>query len=124
VFRPIILQIATTYTGERHVSPGSAFCTERERPLQNGHDFEGHAPDTPFFWGDLCREKVDYVRNFVFREINLDRINPSMPYHDPARPFVNHWFSSCRGGNANSFCETLCEANQDRLETEGGVCIM
>ena len=24
----------------------------------------------------------------------------------------------------NSFCETICEANQDRLESEGGVCIM
>jgi len=92
--------------------------------LKDGHNFEGHDPETPFFWGDLCREKVDYVRNFVFREINLDRINPTMPYHDLARPFVNHWFSSCRGGNSNSFCETLCEANQERLEAEGGVCIM
>jgi len=92
--------------------------------LQDGHIFEGHDPDTPFFWGDLCRETVDYVRNFVFREINLDRVNPTMPYHDPARPFVNYWFSSCRGGNASSFCETLCEANQERLEAEGGVCIM
>lgn len=92
--------------------------------LRDGHIFEGHDPETPFFWGDLCREKVDYVRNFVFSEINLDRVNPTMPYHDPARPFVNYWFSSCRGGNVDSFCETLCEANQDRLEEEGGVCIM
>jgi len=92
--------------------------------LKDGHIFEGHNPGTPYFWGDLCREKVDYVRNFVFREINLERINPTMPYHDPSRPFVNYWFSSCRGGNASSFCETLCEANQDRLEAEGGVCIM
>jgi hypothetical protein len=91
---------------------------------QDGHNFEGHNPNAAFFWGDLCLENVDYVRNFVFREINLDRVNPTMPYHDPARPFVNHWFSSCRGGNANSFCETLCEANQDLLEEEGGVCIM
>jgi hypothetical protein len=92
--------------------------------MRDRHIFEGHDPDTPFFWGDLCREKVDYVRNFVFREINLDRINPTMPYHDPSRPFVNYWFSSCRGGNANSFCETLCESNQYRLEAESGVCIM
>jgi hypothetical protein len=92
--------------------------------LKDGHKFEGHDPSTAFFWGDLCRAKVDFVRNFVFNEINLDRVNPTMPYHDLGRPFVNHWFSSCRGGNANSFCETLCEANQDRLEAEGGVCIM
>lgn len=86
--------------------------------------FEGHDPATPFFWGDLCRSTVDYVRNFVFREINLDRVNPTMPYHDHARPFVNYWFSSCNGGDATSFCETLCESNQERLEAEGGVCIM
>ena len=67
---------------------------------------------------------MDYVRNFVFREINLDRVNPTMPYNDPSRPFVKYWFSSCDGGDATSFCETICEDNQGRLELEGGVCIM
>jgi hypothetical protein len=86
--------------------------------------FEGHDPTTRYFWGDLCQEKVDYVRNFVFHEINLDHVNPTLPYHDPKRPFVKHWFSSCEGGDVNSFCETICEANQDRLKAEGGVCIM
>ena len=92
--------------------------------LLGGHSFEGHDPSTRFFWGDLCKEQIDYVRNFAFREINLDRVNPTMPYHDPSRPFVKYWFSSCEGGNAASFCETICEANQDRIEAEGGVCIM
>jgi hypothetical protein len=89
-----------------------------------GHRFEGENPGTQYFWGDLCREKVDYVRNFVFREVNLDRVNPTMPYHDPTRPYVKYWFSSCHGADAASFCETLCEGNQDQLEAEGGVCIM
>ncbi len=86
--------------------------------------FEGHDPGSRFFWGDLCRERVDYVRNFVFREINLDRVNPSMPYYDPSRPFVNYWFSSCDGAEVISFRERICEVNQDQLEAEGGVCIM
>lgn len=92
--------------------------------LLDRHTFEGHDPSTEFFWGDLCRERVDYVRNFVFREINLDRLNPSMPYHDPSRPFVKYWFSSCEGADVIGFRERICEANQDRLEAEGGVCIM
>jgi hypothetical protein len=92
--------------------------------LRNRYVFEGHDPATPFFWGDLCCGMIEDVRNFVFREINLDRINPTMPYHDQSRPFVNYWFSSCTGGNATSFCKTLCESSQDRLEAEGGVCIM
>jgi hypothetical protein len=86
--------------------------------------FEGENPETRYFWGDLCRDKVDYVRNFVFQQINLDLVNPTLPYHDPARPFVKYWFSSCEGADVNSFCDMLCEANQERLEAEGGVCIM
>jgi hypothetical protein len=92
--------------------------------LLDRHIFEGHDPSKRFFWGDLCRERVDYVRNFVFREINLDRVNPSMPYYDPARPFVKYWFSSCDGADVIRFRERICEVNQDQLEAEGGVCIM
>lgn len=92
--------------------------------VRSGRPFEGHAPESPHFWGDLCRDRIDYVRNFVFREVNLDRVNPTMPYRDPLRPFVKYWFSSCYGPDATSFCQTINEANQEQLEAEGGVCIM
>jgi hypothetical protein len=49
---------------------------------------------------------------------------PAMPYHDPERPYVNHWFASTEGPDIESFVGTLAEANQDRLEAEGGACIM
>jgi len=90
----------------------------------HGRRFTGHVKTSQYFWGDICAKHISYVRNFVFGEINLDRINPTMPYHDPKKPYVNFWFSSCEGGDVNSFCEMLCEENQDRLEAEGGVCIM
>lgn len=86
--------------------------------------YQGHQPNSEYFWGDICKERIDYVRNFVVKEINLDRVNPSMPYHNPAQPLVNFWFSSCEGATVDSFCDTLSEANQDRLEAESGVCIM
>ena len=89
-----------------------------------GWPFEGHVEDSPYFWGDICRSRVEYVRNLVFSEINLNRINPSMPYHDQHRPYVNLWFSASNGPDAATFCATLGEANQDRLEAESGVCIM
>src|SRR6185437_7281113 len=85
--------------------------------------FEGHIENSSYFWGDLCCQRIDYVRNFVFREVNLERINPSMPYHDEQRPFVNMWFSSSDGSDHMTFCELLSEANQDRLEEEHGICI-
>jgi hypothetical protein len=47
-----------------------------------------------------------------------------MPYHDPDRPFVRNWFASSEGPSVESFDRTLSEANQERLEIEGGACIM
>jgi hypothetical protein len=86
--------------------------------------FLGHIRGSEYFWGDICKKFITYVRNFAVNEINLDRVNPTMPYHNPAQPFVNYWFTSCDGHDVNSFCNRLSEENQDDLEAEGGVCIM
>jgi hypothetical protein len=96
-----------------------AFMRMKRRPA-----IEGHLPHSPLFWGDLCRQHVKYVRNFVFPEINTLKACPEMPYHDPARPFVNYWFASSEGQTVDSFVATLSEANQDRLAVEGGACLM
>ena len=92
--------------------------------LRYRHFYQGHVENSEYFWGDLCKERISYVRNFVFDEINLDAINPTLPYHDPSKPYVNFWFSSSEGGSVDSFCKMLNETNQDKLEEEGGVCIM
>jgi hypothetical protein len=86
--------------------------------------FQGTDPSSDLFWGDMLKQHVQYVRNFVFAEINTLKVCPFMPYYDPLRPFVNYWFASSEGADCESFCRTICEANQDRLESEGGGCIM
>jgi len=90
-----------------------------------GADFyQGHCPGSPYWWGDLCLEQIEYVRNLTFSEINLLRINPSMPYRDPGRPYVRWWFSATDAEDADAFNGLLQRANQERLEAEGGVCIV
>jgi hypothetical protein len=84
----------------------------------------GHVAGHPNFWGDQCKEKIRYVRNFVFGDINTLKVCPWMPYHDPARPFVNYWFSSSEGSRVTTFNGQLREENQERLEAEGGACIL
>lgn len=86
--------------------------------------FKGHVEGDPHFWGDLCKERITYARNFVFPDINTLRACPWMPYHDPLRPWVNQWYASSEGGGLESYLETLKEENQDQLEAEGGACIM
>jgi len=86
--------------------------------------FAGHIPGDPRYWSDLCRHQVKYVRNFVFSNINTLAMCPFMPYHDPDRPDVNYWYASSEGANVDSFNRTVSEAHQDRLEAEGGACIM
>jgi len=85
---------------------------------------QGHVETSPLFWGDHCQEKIKYVRNFVFGEINTLKACPVMPYHDPARPYVNYWFAGSEGPNVGSFNAMISEKNQDRLASEGGACIL
>jgi hypothetical protein len=91
---------------------------------RNSDRYRGHIEGDPLFWGDLCREHVTYVRSFVYPEINSLKVCPFMPYHDPTRPYVNYWFVSAEGPRLESFVERLSEVSQDRLEAEGGACIM
>ena len=86
--------------------------------------YAGNRAGSPYFWGDLARARVKYVRNLVFNETNLNRVNPSMPYHDPRKPYVPYWFSGTDGGDVQRFCAALSEQRQDELEAEEGVCIM
>src|SRR5262245_4644785 len=86
--------------------------------------FRGHVEGDRFFWGDLCKSHLKYVRNFVFADINTLSCCPWMPYADPNRPFVNAFYASSEGSNVESFTHTIGEANQDRLEADGGCCIV
>jgi hypothetical protein len=84
----------------------------------------GHVETHPSFWGDICSEKIRYCRNFIYSDIDTLHMNPWMPYFDPLRPYVRGWYSASEGHNACAFLKTLRERNQDRLEAEGGACIM
>lgn len=83
----------------------------------------GHVEGDPLFWGDLCREQITYVRNFVFDELNTLAVCPEMPYYDPGRPYVNYWFASANGGSLPDFLRNFTCENIDRLVEEGGLCI-
>jgi hypothetical protein len=84
----------------------------------------GHVEAHPCFWGDICRERIRYCRNFVFRTLNTLLACPYMPYADHDRQYVRSWYAASEGANRRSFLERMAEPHQDRLEEEGGACIL
>jgi hypothetical protein len=86
--------------------------------------FEGHIAESPLFWGDICKSRVGYVRNFVYGDVNTLKNCPYMPYVDPDRPYVNAWFASSEGPRADILVQTLDRKNVERLAREGGACVI
>ena len=92
--------------------------------FHNRGKYRGQVEGDPHFWGDLCKARIKYFRNFVFRDVNTLKACPLMPYHDCQKPYVNYWFASSDGSRCKQFTECIAEEAQDRLEEEGGACIM
>lgn len=86
--------------------------------------YHGHQTGHPLYWGDLAQQKITYLRNFVFSDVNCFNPCPFFPYHDPARPLIKQWYCAAEGSNFQNFSRTLTDQAQDRLEAEGGLCIM
>ena len=112
------------YWGDKRLGGIYATLYNLVTHCRNRGRFRGHVEGDPRFWGDLCQKQIKYLRNFVFQDINTLKSCPCMPYHDPRRPYVNYWFASSNGANPEAFMQCICEENQDRLEREGGGCIM
>jgi len=86
-------------------------------------EFGGHNPSSPYFWGDICKEKTRYVRNFDSMLTNTLRFDPSTPYHDPRKPYVNFWYSSAFGAGT-TMLKLLGETEIDSLAEEDGASII
>ena len=104
-------------------SIGLVFNTDDGFPPQ-GKSSGAKVEGDPYFWGDICRARIGYVRNFTFDDIDTLAACPSMPYHDPDRPYVKAWFASSEGADVAAYNRCLSEEAQDRLEAAGSACIM
>ena len=115
------LNADNVYWGEHRWSFGPYRWAYR---FASKHEFSGDDPESAYFWGDLVQQRVRYVNQFTFGEINLLNVTPSMPYHLSDKPYVNLWFLTSDGDDLNRFEALLSPENIDRLEREGGVCLV
>jgi len=86
--------------------------------------YQGEIESSPYFWGDICKEKVDFIRNLTFNEINLFNITKSVLHKRKGTKYVNHWFISSEAPNHDSFVNILSKENLDLLEKQNGLCII
>lgn len=86
--------------------------------------YTGEVENSEYFWGDLCKEHIRYVRNFTFNRVNVLEVNPGMPYQLPATKYVNYWFSTADAPDVAAFNRLLADHRIDELERDGGVCIV
>lgn len=86
--------------------------------------FGGDDPESPYFWGDVLKEKTTYVRMWGTHKINTLKFNPHMPYHDPRKPYVNYWYSFSEGHTRRVFNKLLSDKNIEKLRKERGASIV
>ncbi len=108
---------------DRFDDPVLRLLARRMQKIPDGY-FQGHIPGSPYWWGDLCLAHHRHVRNLTCTGLNTLRYNPSMPYHDPKRPWVQSWFSATDAEDCEAFVRLMTPENLDQLESQGGVCII
>lgn len=85
----------------------------------------GHEENSEYFWGDICKENVKYIRNRTFSGINTLKEDKRVVYKEKGKEkFSNYWFSSSDGMRLKPFLELLSKKNVDRLQKEKGLCIV
>jgi hypothetical protein len=86
--------------------------------------FSGEVEGSDYFWGDLCRKYIPFVRGFTWYDINTLRRDPDLVYRLEWTPYVNCWFSTSEAADVRDFNRLVTPRSVDRLRAERGVCIL
>jgi hypothetical protein len=85
--------------------------------------YQGQVEQSPFFWGDICKEQFTFVRSFAFATMH-SRVPLCRPYRLRQTPWVNYWFSTSDAPDVTAFRALVTRDAIDRLEATGGACIV
>jgi len=86
--------------------------------------YKGHENGSDYYWGDIARKYLDYVRSFTYNTINLQKISNKIVYHNPYKPYAKNFFFTCDAENVEEFNALLNLRNQKILAEQKGICII
>ena len=81
--------------------------------------YHGNDENSPYFWADICRERIRYIRLYRTRSLNVLKKNPGMPFHDTRFPAVRYWYSA--SGQDIDLLNRLTPARLNRISEEDGL---
>lgn len=91
----------------------------------NKRSYYGSDINSPYFWGDVSKNHIKYIRNHTFNGINTLNYDPQMPYRAKKKnEFSNYWFSSSDGHTVEEFNNLISSKNVNELVASGGLCIV
>ena len=76
------------YWGENQFSSPLLKAFVRRFTEAGRHTYSGEDPASPYYWTDICWQKVKYVRLFRTVDFNVLKHNPHMPFHQEDKPDV------------------------------------
>lgn len=114
------------YWGASRLTPFVAFFFGLYRRLRGRTPSTyGHVPDSEYFWGDICKQNIDYIRNHTFRGLNILRYDKVMPYWDQKKQaYSNYWYSASDGMEYSAFKRLVTRERVDKLVKEGGLAVI
>ena len=87
--------------------------------------YYGNKENSDYFWGDFCKDKIKYIRNLIFNDINTYKLDKKMPYLVKNKSiYSNYWFSSSDAHTVEEFNHLVNPKNIDQLVRENGICIV
>jgi hypothetical protein len=81
------------YWGEQQYRPRVVRLLARLFYRYKAEEYSGHDPTSPYYWSDICRKTIRYLRLYRTRALNVLKKNPQLPYHQYDKPDVLLWFS-------------------------------
>jgi len=112
------------YGGYKRFNQPNQWLVKKMYPQYAGV-FKGEERDSEYFWGDKHKEIIRFSRNHEFDGINTRKYDPYMPYVDKKRnEFTNYWYSATFAPNPWVYNKIVTKKSIDRLEVEGGICIL
>lgn len=92
--------------------------------LRSDAHFEGDEPESEYYWLDVARDRVRYLRTYTSNDTDTWAINPSMPYEDERTPGAPLWFASSNGRTGEEFVTLLSAENVEALKRANGVSVV